>query len=93
MPTAGVRELKDHLTRYLRRTRAGESVVVTDRGRPVAILGPIPESAPAEALELRLAQLAERGVLALPSRRPAHRRTRVRVRGERLSRTVIDERG
>ena len=36
MITVGVRELKDHLSEYLRKVQAGERVVVTDRGRPVA---------------------------------------------------------
>lgn len=93
MATAGVRELKNHLTSYLRRTQAGESVVVTDRGRPVAILGPVPESVTGESLEQRLARLAGRGLVALPSRLPARRRTRVRVRGVSMARTVIVDRG
>jgi prevent-host-death family protein len=32
----GVRELKARLSEYLGRAAAGESVVVTDRGRPIA---------------------------------------------------------
>jgi prevent-host-death family protein len=36
----GVRELKAHLLEYLGRAAAGEDVVVTDRGRPVARLVP-----------------------------------------------------
>lgn len=35
---AGVRDLKNHLSHYLRQVRAGERVVVTHRGRPVAAL-------------------------------------------------------
>jgi len=38
MIQAGVRNLKDHLSEYLRRARRGERVVITDRGRPVAAL-------------------------------------------------------
>lgn len=34
----GVRELKAKLSEYLRRAADGETVVVTDRGRPVARL-------------------------------------------------------
>lgn len=34
----GVRELKNHLSRYLGRVRDGEEIVVTDHGRPVARL-------------------------------------------------------
>lgn len=36
----GVRELKAKLSEYLRRAGEGESVVVTDRGRPVARIVP-----------------------------------------------------
>ncbi|RLE26173.1 MAG: prevent-host-death protein [Actinobacteria bacterium] len=36
----GVRELKSKLSEYLARTAAGEEIIVTDRGRPVARLTP-----------------------------------------------------
>ena len=35
-----VRELKAKLSAYLRRAAAGEQITVTDRGRPIAVLGP-----------------------------------------------------
>lgn len=38
MVTVGIRELKNNLSRYLRRVQAGERVMVTDRGNPVAEL-------------------------------------------------------
>jgi prevent-host-death family protein len=38
---AGIRDLRDHLSRYLERVRAGEELTVTDRGRPVARLIPL----------------------------------------------------
>lgn len=38
---AGVAELKAKLSEYLARVKAGEEVVVTERGRPVARLVPI----------------------------------------------------
>jgi prevent-host-death family protein len=34
----GIRELKDNLSRYIRKIEAGERVVVTAHGRPVAEL-------------------------------------------------------
>jgi prevent-host-death family protein len=36
----GVRELRQDLSRYLRRVRAGERFVVTERGHPLAVLAP-----------------------------------------------------
>lgn len=35
-----VREFKDHLSEYLRRVQAGEELVVTSHGKPVARLAP-----------------------------------------------------
>ncbi len=40
METVGIRELKDHLSKYVRRVEAGNTVIVTDRGRVVAELVP-----------------------------------------------------
>jgi prevent-host-death family protein len=37
----GVRELKQHLSEYLRRVGAGETLQVTDRGVPVALITPV----------------------------------------------------
>lgn len=42
MADVGVRELKQHLSQYLDRAERGELVCVTDRGRPKALLGPLP---------------------------------------------------
>ena len=38
----GVRELKQHLSEYLDRAARGETIRVTDRGIPKAVLGPLP---------------------------------------------------
>ena len=42
MADVGIRELKQRLSEYLDRAERGELVVVTDRGRPKALLGPLP---------------------------------------------------
>lgn len=41
MAEVGIRELRDHLSRYLERVQAGEEVVVTDRGRAIARVLPM----------------------------------------------------
>jgi prevent-host-death family protein len=48
MADVGVRELKQHLSEYLDRAERGELVRVTDRGRPKALLGPLPGRARVE---------------------------------------------
>jgi prevent-host-death family protein len=49
MADVGVRELKQHLSEYLDRAERGELVRVTVRGRPKALLGPLPGRANVEA--------------------------------------------
>jgi prevent-host-death family protein len=41
MDRIGVRELRQHASRYLARVAGGETIEVTDRGRPVARLVPV----------------------------------------------------
>ena len=54
----GIRELKAHLSKYLSRVKAGETVVVTDRGTPVGRIVPV-----GEPLADRLQAMAEAGLL------------------------------
>ena len=42
MTEVGIRELKQRLSEYLDRAERGEVLQVTDRGRPKAVLGPVP---------------------------------------------------
>jgi len=58
MPIVGVRELKNRLTHYLRLIRQGEAIIITDRGKPIAVLKPIEESEGQRGWEERLAVLA-----------------------------------
>jgi prevent-host-death family protein len=44
--SVGVAELRQNLSVYLRRVKKGELLVVTDRNRPVAELGPAPGTGP-----------------------------------------------
>jgi prevent-host-death family protein len=50
MASVGVRELRQRASELLRRVAAGETIEVTDRGRPVALLSPLPEASPLERL-------------------------------------------
>ncbi len=43
MNRIGIRELRQHASRYLAAVRAGETVEITDRGRLVALLVPPPD--------------------------------------------------
>ena len=43
MERIGIRELRENLHRYLERAANGDAFDVTDRGRPLARLGPLPD--------------------------------------------------
>jgi prevent-host-death family protein len=38
----GIRKLKQHLSEYLERAAGGATIRITDRGRPKAVMGPLP---------------------------------------------------
>ena len=56
--SVGTRELKNHLSAYLRRVKAGETVTITERGKPVGQIVPIQAD-----LTSRLKKMAEAGVI------------------------------
>ena len=93
MSTVGLKELRSRLTEYLRRTKRGEEVIVTERGKPIAVIQPIKSVEKLESREGELAKLAALGVVTLPVRRPSKKIRRVRVRGRPISKTILSERG
>lgn len=50
MKSIGIREFRRQASRYLREVERGDSIEVTDRGRPVARLVPLPRSSRANTL-------------------------------------------
>jgi prevent-host-death family protein len=74
--TAGVRELRDHLSRYLDEVKAGRSVTVTDHGTVIGTIVPMRFSE-------RTMQLYREGKVELPTlpKRPASEFRRVHVEG------------
>ncbi|TAL45083.1 MAG: type II toxin-antitoxin system prevent-host-death family antitoxin [Salinibacterium sp.] len=42
MESIGVRELRQNASKYLDRVKKGETIQVTERGVPIAVLGPVP---------------------------------------------------
>jgi prevent-host-death family protein len=50
MVTVGVRELRQRASALLRQVEQGETIEITDRGRPVALLAPLPASGPLQRL-------------------------------------------
>jgi antitoxin (DNA-binding transcriptional repressor) of toxin-antitoxin stability system len=95
MKTIGVRELKNRLSEYLRHVRAGEGVLVTDRGEVVAEIGPPGHTAGDTSVPPGLVALARRGLVTLGSQGDANLYPRLpRRRRRRSAARLLDaERG
>ena len=90
METVGIRELKAHLSRHLKRVRSGARLMVTERGRSIATISPI-EAPPDVDWAHRLVAAGRAhwsGGKPVGSQRPA------RVTGARtVSQAVLEDRG
>jgi len=64
MKTAPVSDLKARLSEYLNQVKAGMEVLITDRGKPVARLVPIPRS---KDLKESLVRMEKQGLIRLGS--------------------------
>jgi prevent-host-death family protein len=86
--TVGVRELKAHLSEYLKRVEGGDRLTVTDRGRPIALLSPIQQVATQDWAYA----LVARGRARWRGGRPAGLASRVQSRGVPASAMVLEDR-
>jgi prevent-host-death family protein len=85
----GARELKVRLGTYLRRVRQGQTLVVTDRGRPVAELRPMPRG----SRDAVLARLEAAGLVTRPTKRALTPFRPVELeKGASLSDAVLEDR-
>jgi prevent-host-death family protein len=66
MKTAAISEIKARLSEYLDRVKAGEEVLITDRGKPVARLSPLPKT---RSFGTALLFLEKQGLIRLGSGR------------------------
>jgi len=93
MSTVSTRVLKDQLSSYLQRAEAGEQIVVLRDGQPVAALVPLSQVRDMDE-QTRLAELASRGLVALPNRAPrtAFQGPAFPNRGRLASEMVLEDR-
>lgn len=90
MTTVGVRELRQRASELLRLVQRGQTIEITDRGRPVAVLAPLPEGSPLE--QLRAAGEVEPASADLDDLPPPVRSTGIELPSVVLARLRRDER-
>jgi prevent-host-death family protein len=85
----GSRELKTRLGTYLQRVREGRTLVVTDRGEPIAELRPL---ASKDSLPPALLKLSTKGAVTLPTRDALQAFRPIRSRGASIADAVAEDR-
>ena len=65
MDKVGLREANIHFARYVKKVKGGTEILLTDRGKPIAVISPI--SRKEEPLEERLRMLEKMGILRMAS--------------------------
>ena len=88
----GLRQANQHFSKAIKAVRAGREVILTDRGKPIAVIKPLPQDDLDDAVIRRLEAegllrpALKRGPMPEPSWRP------IRMKGSPLSETVREER-
>ncbi len=88
METVGIRELKTHLSRHLRRVRSGARLLVTERGRSIATINPV--EAPADVDWAH--QLVVEGRAHWSGGKPTFGKRPAKISGKKASSMVLEDR-
>ena len=88
MATVEIKELKNRLSQYLRRVRAGERLVVTERGKPIAVISPPSITRTDQRIEAMLRE----GIARWGGGKPRGARRPPRIRGPSVAQAVIEDR-
>lgn len=88
MERIGIRELKENLGYYMKKIRAGEKIILTDRKKEIAIVTPLGE----KGSEEKLYRLVNRGLAAWSGGKPNGMRQRIASKTKSVSSAVIEDR-
>ncbi len=84
--TVNVRELKNRLSHYLRLTKAGQSVEITERGTPIGRIVPTTVS-----IENRIDAMAQAGLVLWNKHKPKPMAPVTKSRGKRTISDLVSE--
>ena len=85
---AGIREIRDGFSKYIAKVREGEQIIISDRGRDIAVLRPLRQNDP----DAWLKDLVEEGLAEEPGDWTPIETEPRKLRGEMLSDLVAKER-
>jgi len=88
----GLREANQQFSKAVKAVKAGKEVILTERGKPIAVIKPLPQP---KTVEATIRRLEAEGLLrsGLKSRKPMRVwRHPVRIKGKPISETISEER-
>ena len=87
MTTVAIRELKNRLSEYLRKVKAGERVVVTERGKAVAVI-----STAARPVDAGIEMMVRERAARWGGGKPRGARRPPKIKGPSVAQAVIEGR-
>jgi prevent-host-death family protein len=92
MRKVGSREFKNHIGRYMRAVRGGQTLLITIRGKVVARISPLKDTQTASStLDARLKELEAQGLIHLATK-PLGKFRAVKSRGKPASQMLLEDR-
>ena len=86
----GLREANQQFSKAIKAVKAGKEVVLTERGKPIAVIKPLEQQ---EKEEVVIQRLEAEGILRPALKRgPMSTWKPVRIKGRRISETIREER-
>jgi prevent-host-death family protein len=88
----GLREANQRFSKAIKAVKQGKEVILTERGKPIAVIKPLQAKEDQEAVIRRLEAegilrpAAKRGPMPTPSWKP------IRIKGKPMSQTISEER-
>lgn len=88
MKTAGIRDLKNRLSFYLREVKKGEKILVTERDRVIATILPVQRGEE----DTKLLSLVKEGFASWKGGKPTGSHRPVKIEGQTVSDIVLEDR-
>lgn len=95
MRTVGIRELKIHISKYLKNVKEGGELLVSERGKTIAMIVPISKPRPEQVkLHSILVRLSDEGKIMMPAAytKPSRPLSRKKVTGTPFSDAIKEAR-
>jgi len=88
MKTAGIKDLKNRLSFYLREVKKGEKILITDRNQVIATILPVERGEE----DSKLLSLVKEGFASWRGGRPTGSQRPIKIEGKTVSEMVLEDR-